>query len=749
MSKESRRALLDWYNHFAGLLSETRFSLIVVAIAGLAFILNDQAKDLLQSLDIRSPYTATLIVAVTWSALQAWGWARHIMNLHEKEPPAPVLKDSTRKKLTIGFAIILVALALALKNIAVLALLYLPWTFKDPVRYLPRFYGVLAFTLAIIAATYADQFILVLLLIGCLALFLVFTHKRRTAAALAWLQVISRGAWTTISLAVVAATMLWSIIDAVSMGWVLGAGAIVFIGLGAIIPVGSLAVMHTRKTRIPVITLIFIYLALVSGFTDNHEVRALKDPAQRIPSLDAAYERWKTQIAQDATQQNADIADAPLVLVATAGGGLRAAYWTALALGQLEQAAPEFHRNVFAISGVSGGSVGAMFYIAALDVASKQQNKVLATDKLYDTIGQDFLGPVTASMLYGDLAQRFLPAFGSFAVPDRATALERGWEQKFHDQFDDDTMARAFSSFWNPQQPGNWLPLLFINGTHEESGQRIITTPVAMDKRTFTDALDFFALHGNRDIRASTAAHNSARFSYVSPAGTLVSGNEVKGHIIDGGYFENNGAETLLEIYNALKVKHRNIIIVAITNDVMMPDAVYANSADPNAKIEQCLVAPGRFFNEAAAPAKGLLSTRESRGMLAFRRLRDAICNGADSCDSFFHFNIQKAASNDIYDIAGAKAPLELKLDMKQHCVDPPLGWVLSQASRQNMNYQLGITPEPATGFDMGKCFDRAPPTDDKCAGRWPYHNNADTLQQIKGRLLKVSANTETSPQAE
>jgi hypothetical protein len=63
MSKESRRALLSWYNHFAALLHETRFSLFVVAIAGLAFILNDQAKDLLQSLDVRSHYTLTLVRA--------------------------------------------------------------------------------------------------------------------------------------------------------------------------------------------------------------------------------------------------------------------------------------------------------------------------------------------------------------------------------------------------------------------------------------------------------------------------------------------------------------------------------------------------------------------------------------------------------------------------------------------------------------------------------------------------------------
>jgi len=752
MSKESRRALLDWYNHFAALLRETRFSLFVVVIAGLAFILNDQAKDLLQSLDVRSLYTITLIVAVSWCALQGWGWARHILNQRDDNAiPPPLLKDGTRRTLTIIFALVLIALAFYLRHIAVLALLYLPLTFRDPERYLPRFYGVLTFMLAIIAATYANQFIITLLLIICLALFLVFTHKRRSSARLAFLQNISKGAWTVISLTVIALSMLWSIVDAVGMGWTLGAGAVVFAGFGAIIPVGSLIVMYMRTTRVPVLTLLFIYVVAISAFTDNHEVRALAQPPQRIASLQDAYALWQAHINPSSAQNPASesaVSNAPLVLVATAGGGLRAAYWTALALGELEHRLPGFHRNVFAISGVSGGSVGAMFYVAALDVAAKQGGQRLDTEKLYDTVGQDFLAPVTASMLYSDLAQRFVPVIGNLAIPDRAQTLEQGWERKFKSRFGNDNMERAFTSFWSsPKDVDNWLPLLFINGTHEESGQRIITTPVTLDKTTFTDALDFFTLHGNRDIRASTAAHNSARFSVVSPAGTLKSGSDVKGHIIDGGYFENNGAETLLEIYNALKPTHRNIIIIAITNDVMMPDAVYAGDADPAAKVEHCIVKPASFLNEASAPLQGLLSTRESRGMLAFKRLHEAVCNGTGECDNFFHFNIQKAVSNDVVDIAGTDSSLDLKLGMKQHCVDPPLGWVLSQASRQNMNYQLGILPVPETSFNLGKCFEAAPPTNDKCANHWPYRDNAASLQQIGIRLQKI-VTTQNTPQA-
>ena len=53
---------------------------------------------------------------------------------------------------------------------------------------------------------------------------------------------------------------------------------------------------------------------------------------------------------------------------------------------------------------------------------------------------------------------------------------------------------------------------------------------------------------------ASTAAHNSARFTYVSPAGKLVSSRkgQNRGYVIDGGYFENYGALTALELARQL-----------------------------------------------------------------------------------------------------------------------------------------------------------------------------------------------------
>jgi hypothetical protein len=87
------------------------------------------------------------------------------------------------------------------------------------------------------------------------------------------------------------------------------------------------------------------------------------------------------------------------------------------------------------------------------------------------------------------------------------------------------------------------VPNLFLNGTSVETGKRIIASNLRINN-DFTDSTDASdALDGV--LRVSTAVHMSARFTYVSPAGGLRSGD----HVVDGGYFENSGAATADDIF--------------------------------------------------------------------------------------------------------------------------------------------------------------------------------------------------------
>jgi hypothetical protein len=91
--------------------------------------------------------------------------------------------------------------------------------------------------------------------------------------------------------------------------------------------------------------------------------------------------------------------------------------------------------------------------------------------------------------------------------------------------------------------------------TSVEFGNRIIQSSLIIDEN-FLDTEDAAEkLFSNeehptprdllKDVRLSTAAHMSARFTYVSPAGRYRTDGS---HVVDGGYFENSGATTALDI---------------------------------------------------------------------------------------------------------------------------------------------------------------------------------------------------------
>ena len=295
------------------------------------------------------------------------------------------------------------------------------------------------------------------------------------------------------------------------------------------------------------------------------------------PSVEAAAIAWYKQAKTAFEAHGGRMGEkdrVPMLVVATAGGGIRAAYWTARVLETLkDELGPKggFRPYLFEISGVSGGSVGATAFDAALassDETGCGKTCVPATKFLTE----DFLAPTLASGIFKDLPASFLPDLGQ---DDRGAALEQGFEHASGGR-----LARPFLSLFpyggEPSQTP-WRPILLLNGTHEESGKRIIASHVLVERNVFIDALDGLHVLGG-DVRASTAAHNSARFSYISPAGNLgrrkdpatnskgwptdwtslkAAWNnwlaEWNGSVIDGGYFENYGALSALELANHAK----------------------------------------------------------------------------------------------------------------------------------------------------------------------------------------------------
>ena len=437
------------------------------------------------------------------------------------------------------------------------------------------------------------------------------------------------------SLILAAAAMVFFALAPVRPAQMIGAIAVVYFGLAFITAVMAAVLHASRASRLPILSGLLIWAAVLSFFIDNHQVGGRAFGAARhtwpVPSgqpesLDDELTAWCAQ-----AHCTTDGAATPIVFVAAQGGASRAGYWAADVLGHLQHFAGvgAFSDHVFAISSVSGGSVGAVAYLSTLhdspDLAPTAFQPAVAA-----VAGADYLSPAVAGLLFPDLLQRFLPvAF----LPDRAQTLEQGFEAGWKDHcqpsgaacHDAELWSEPFLSLWTNN--AHWQPVLFINGAREEDGRRIITSNVAIDPNYFPDAVDFHGLTG-RDVGISTAISNGARFPLVSPGGTLRdSAGANQGHVLDGGYFDGGGVVTMADVAVAVTelAKARGItlrpIFIELDNDTSAdatsPDLVRAmfDKDHPSAGLYKSATHP--FLPDVLGPLDGLSQARGAHGTAA------------------------------------------------------------------------------------------------------------------------------------
>ena len=476
----------------------------------------------------------------------------------------------------------------------------------------------------------------------------------------------------------------------VSIAQRLGAGSILFLAAASWVVFGGFFVFLGSRWQFPVITVVVLLALLFSLWNDNHLIRLV--PRQEVKRADvlASFQKWYDLIEKN---YGADKMH-PLYIVATEGGGIRAAYWTAIVLGALQDANPNFAPHLFAISGVSGGSLGAAAFDALL--AEPTTASLKFKDKAHAILGQDFLSPALASMFYPDLVQRFIP----FPIPyfDRGRSLEMGWEKAWRDTMGNDRFAQSFVDLWKPNPDSReWMPALFLNGTSVEKGNRIITSNLRLTN-IFLDADDAADKLSNRRLDAtknachiplSTAAHMSARFTFVSPAGRFPDGS----HIVDGGYFENSGATTAYEIATRIKdwcafkkITNVDVKVIMISNDPRKPPIGPAKPQPelPGPKHTKSLLVQGQFMGELTAPLYALLNTRNARGTYAQkaigreqRRFKAGVVEAPPDSEA------AELKTRDIvyFKLRDTKVPL-------------PLGWMLSAAAARTIREQINQDDE-------------------------------------------------------
>jgi hypothetical protein len=565
-------------------LRTARYSLVSLLIGTLPLISLGQGRDLLVTLSSASKpwYPASFAFWLSVWAFSVWYWSRLLLKAEGGERPSA---------------------------------LFHVWA-----DWFPRVAGALtlfgpgaAFFLAL-PRTEAHK-----LALG--VLFLVFVHLRHR-----WLErsrrpqisAFAHGSVPSgtrrvlvISMLVSLAMFAFMVLDPLRVGRWLGAVPILTIAAANTVFFGSIVVFLTRAHGLPIELVAFACAAAFSFWNDNHDVR-LTPASERQPvrpPLSDVFDGWR----QDLPPARDPAKAVPVFMVAAEGGGLRAGYWTAAVLNRLDRDNDGFARHLFAISSVSGSSYGAAVYAG---LQADQSSGAARARIVRSIFTGGFLAPTLASLVTGDFAQWFLP----LPIPffDRSQAMESSFASAYREQTNS---ARIGGPFLELRAAGSQtVPVLFLNGTSVDTGRRIVASPVLWSPLDpTTSGPDLADLHSllRSDLPLATAVHNTARFPYISAAGRLraASGAD-RGHIVDGGYFENTGADTLRDVISVLRAAHPSAgirFVVLVLRNTPLRERLPPENEAAWRPVQQL----GEFF----APLRALLRTREARGENALRRL--------------------------------------------------------------------------------------------------------------------------------
>lgn len=351
-------------------------------------------------------------------------------------------------------------------------------------------------------------------------------------------------------------------------------GTYPFIMLAFGVLVGFFALISTvsviRKINFHILGLIFV--VLMGKAREPHYARKYTSPTtgnlMKRPSIKNYFMKWAAD-RKDSIQAKERF---PVFFVLSDGGASRSGYWTAAALGKIEDASEgAFARHLFCLSGTSGGGVGVGTFFALLSEQEKMKGNSYEK-RAKEFLKNDYLTYTLTRMLGPDFFRPLLP-FNLSRVSDRAGALEKSMETGMDDSvFLKNKLAQPFSAFIpNLQQPVR-LPLLCINTTRMQDGRPGVITNFNLkaDGELFNKRVDVINLLGqNTDLHLSTVVVMGARFPYISPAGRIdeeLKKDSVKAHyFVDGGYFDNSGAGVVNEMI--LEMRRLTDSLVKNNND--------------------------------------------------------------------------------------------------------------------------------------------------------------------------------------
>ena len=358
-------------------------------------------------------------------------------------------------------------------------------------------------------------------------------------------------------------------------------------------------------------------------------------------------------------------------------------------------------------------------HVAAVDARRQAADAAACSpwNLVRDFTGQDHLATPVGALLYGDMAQRFLPI--ALTGVDRSLALEKvwakDWPQSLARQCPQRAAARpnpwgeALTALHGRATEAQWLPLLALNSAALARGQRVYQADFLLPSGDGIDLLDpTLGLEVER-LTLAQAVHNSARFPYISPAAAVLfktpQRDEQTGEVAstwdrlgDGGYVESSATLMLSDLLRDLEASGRlrtckpeddcaaqgvldrsrlRLLLLfnspAEVDDWLCRDAPQAADAQP---------VDGRRYrarnvslHEVGAPPRGILHSNGARG--------------------------QDSTVELIKRVGGCGQVAELRLPALQGQRPPSMNWMLNAASRNFIDAAL-LEKLPVADADGG-----------------------------------------------
>lgn len=297
-------------------------------------------------------------------------------------------------------------------------------------------------------------------------------------------------------------------------------------------------------------------------------------------SFEERYEKLREKIRNNNSGE-----PYPIILVSGEGGGSRAGFWLSQNLINFDfYTSGKFREHIFSISTVSGSSVGLSTAFTFWDMTNGQ-SKIDSNwlEFPLEVYSNNFVGSSIKGLLLTDLWKSLIP-WGRYET-DRNSFLQD--EESYYTQLaarrvlkqaapgeephiarDQRVLCRDFMNFFYDTSGGklhfNDRPLVFINTCRSNDGRRGIISPIKLTDSVFNDAIDIAGYiyensmchHTDKKIcdehRRNISLGQACNLSELFPGFSAPAYIDSLGSFVDGGYHENSGLKTTLDVYTSL-----------------------------------------------------------------------------------------------------------------------------------------------------------------------------------------------------